>query len=55
MQEIYNGLGVYSKLETLTLPNGEPAGHGAWNAQDGKGLFELTFDFLIDRQNLNVQ
>jgi predicted esterase len=56
LQDIYNSLGVYNKLETLLLPNGEPAGHGAWNAVvDGKGLSELTFDFLVDRQNLLVK
>ena len=31
-------------------------GHGAWNAKvDGKGLFELTFDFLVERQSLIVE
>ena len=29
--------------------------HGAWNGQvDGKNLFELSFDFLVSRQNLVV-
>ena len=56
MQEVYNDLGVYHELETLLLPNGEPAGHGAWNAQvDGKGLPELSFDFLVKRQGLNLR
>lgn len=56
LQEIYNALGIYSKLATLTKPNGEPIGHGAWNGEvDGKGLFELTFDFLVERQNLIVE
>lgn len=56
LQSIYNSLGIYNKLATLTLPNGNPAGHGAWNGVvDGKGLSELTFDFLIERQNLNVE
>ncbi len=56
LQEIYNSLGIYNKLATLMLPNGNPAGHGAWNAiVDGKGLSELTFDFLTDRQNLIVE
>jgi|TARA_B100001063_G_C16558056_1_gene449518 hypothetical protein len=42
--------------KTLFLPNGNPAGHGAWDAVvDGKGLSELTFDFLTDRQNLIVE
>jgi len=56
LQEIYNSLGIYNKLVTLLLPNGEPAGHGAWNAiVDGKGLFEMSFDFLVERQNLNLE
>ncbi len=56
LQSIYNSLGIYNKLATLTKPNGEPIGHGAWNGIfDGKGLFELTFDFLVDRQNLTVE
>lgn len=56
LQGIYNSLGIYNKLETLLLPNGDPAGHGAWNAVvDGKGLSELTFDFLVERQNLLVE
>ncbi|WP_440881363.1 prolyl oligopeptidase family serine peptidase [Tenacibaculum sp. C7A-26P2] len=56
LQSVYDSLGVYNKLVTLLLPNGEPAGHGAWNAKvDGKGLFELTFDFLVERQSLIVE
>jgi len=56
LQSIYNSLGIYNKLATLTLPNGNPAGHGAWNGvTDGKGLSELTFDFLVERQNLSVE
>ena len=56
LQSIYNTLGIYNKLATLTKPNGEPIGHGAWNGVvDGKGLFELTFDFLVERQNLKVE
>ena len=56
LQGIYNNLGVHSQLATLLKPNGDPAGHGAWNAVfDGKGLSELTFDFLVERQNLTVQ
>lgn len=56
LQDIYNSLGIHNKLVTLLLPNGNPAGHGAWNAVvDGKGLSELTFDFLIERQNLTVE
>ena len=56
LQDIYDSLGIYNSLATLTLPNGEPAGHGAWNGLvDDKGLSELTFDFLVERQNLNVE
>ncbi len=56
LQSIYNSLGIYNKLETLLLPNGNPAGHGAWNGVvDGKGLFELSFDFLVERQGLGLE
>ena len=56
LQSIYDDLGLYSELKTLLLPNGNPAGHGAWNAVvDGKGLSELTFDFLVARQALNLE
>ncbi len=56
LQDIYDSLGLYSKLVTLLKPNGDPAGHGAWNAiVDGRGLFEMSFDFLIDRQQLIVE
>ncbi len=51
LQEIYDSLGIHSELVTL-----DGYGHGAWNAQvDGKGLFELSFDFLVERQNLMVE
>ena len=51
LQEIYNSLGIHNKLVTL-----EGYGHGAWNAKvNGKGLFEMSFDFLIDRQDLIVE
>ena len=51
LQEIYDDLEIYSQLATL-----EGHGHGAWDAQvDGKGLPELSFDFLVERQNLIVQ
>lgn len=55
LQGIYDSLGVHSELVPLLLPNGEAAGHGAWNAVvEGKGLFELSFDFVVDRQRLTV-
>ena len=51
LQGIYNSLGVHSKLVTL-----EGFGHGAWNATvNGKGLFEMSFDFIVERQNLKVE
>ncbi len=56
LQSIYDSIGVYQQLETIQLPNGNPAGHGAWNGVvDGKGIYELSFDFLVERQNLNVE
>ena len=51
LQGIYDSLGVHNKLVTL-----EGFGHGAWNATvNGKNLFEMSFDFLVDRQNLIVE
>ncbi len=56
LQDIYDSTGVYSQLETILLPNGDAAGHGAWNGQvNGKGLSELTFDFLVERQNIGLE
>ncbi len=56
LQSIYDSLGIHNQLATLTKPNGGPIGHGAWNGVfNGKGLFELTFDFLVERQSLNVE
>ena len=32
------------------------AGHGAWDGEvNGKGIFELSFDFLVERQNLTIE
>ncbi len=56
LQNIYDSIGVYQRLETIQLPNGNPAGHGAWNGVvEEKGIYELSFDFLVERQNLNVE
>jgi len=56
LQSIYDSLGVHNELATLVKPNGTPAGHGAWNGMfDGKGLFKLSFDFLVERQNIMVE
>ena len=56
LEIIYNSLGIHNQLSTIVLPNGNPAGHGAWNGEvDGEGLFELSFDFLVERQNLNLE
>jgi len=51
LQGIYDSLGIHSELVTL-----DGFGHGAWNATvNGKSLFEMSFDFLVDRQNLVVE
>ncbi len=56
LQSIYDSLGIHNNLATIFQPNGQPAGHGAWNGVvEGKGLSELTFDFLVERQNLIVE
>ena len=48
MVHLYDSTGVYHELYTL-----EGQGHGAWNAQvDGQSLSELSFDFLVERQEL---
>ena len=50
LQEIYDSLGVHNELVTL-----EGHGHGAWTARvGGKGPFDLSFEFLMDRQNLTL-
>lgn len=50
LQDIYAELDIHSELVTL-----EGHGHGAWGAVvDGKGLFELSYDFLMERQNLDL-
>ena len=54
--DVYASMDVHSELATLLMPDGSPAGHGAWEAEvDGKGLSELTFDFLVDRQDLDLR
>ncbi len=51
LQGIYDSLGIYSELVTL-----DGYGHGAWNATvNGKSLSDMSFDFLIERQNLRVE
>ncbi len=51
LDSIYNSLGIYNELVPL-----EDAGHGPWTATvAGKNLFEMTFDFLVERQNLRVE
>ena len=55
LQDIYASIGVYSELKTLVMPDGSPAGHGAWEGVvDGKGLFEMSFEFLVERQGLEL-
>lgn len=62
LQDIYTSLGLYSELKTLLVPSESdanvllPAGHGAWNGEvDGKGLFQMSYDFLVDRQQLILE
>ena len=58
LQDIYNSLGLHSELATIVQPDaaGSPAGHGAWDGVlNGKGLYELSFDFITERQNLSIQ
>lgn len=48
MVQLYDSTGVHVELYTL-----EGQGHGAWNARvDGKSLSELSFDFLVEQQQL---
>lgn len=48
---IYDSLGIYNELVPL-----EGEGHGAWTATvNGKSLSDMSFDFLVERQNLNVE
>ena len=50
LQDIYDSLGIHSELVTL-----EGHGHGAWGAViDGKGIFDYSFDFLVERQGLDL-
>ncbi len=51
LESIYNTLGIHNGLVLLV-----DQGHGAWNATvNGKGLYEMTFDFLVARQELMVE
>ena len=51
LKGIYDSLSIHSELVTL-----HGFGHGAWNATvNGKSLFEMSFDFLVGRQNLIVE
>ncbi len=51
LEHLYDSLGIYYELVPL-----EDKGHGAWEATvNDKSLFEMSFDFLVDRQNLMVE
>jgi para-nitrobenzyl esterase len=51
LRDAYIGTGVGFGYYPL-----EGYGHGAWNATvDGKNLSELTFDFIVDQQDLIVE
>lgn len=51
LEATYLGTGAPYVLHPL-----EGAGHGPWGASlDGQNLFELSFDFVVQQQALNVQ
>lgn len=51
LEGIYDSIGIYNELVPL-----EGAGHGAWGATvGGQGLSDLVFDFLVERQELEVE
>lgn len=51
LEAIYDSIGLYNELVPL-----EGEGHGAWAATvDGKTLSEISFDFIVNRQNLTVE
>ena len=51
LEHLYDSLGIYYELVPLV-----DKGHGAWGATvNDKSLFEMSFDFLVDRQNLMVE
>jgi len=51
LQDIYYFHGIYNELVSL-----EGEGHGAWSAEvNGQGLSEMTFDFIVERQDLKVE
>ena len=51
LDSIYNSLGIYHEFNPLV-----DEGHGAWNATvNGKSLSKMSFDFLVERQNLTVE
>ena len=51
LQELYYLSNVHNELVAL-----EGEGHGAWHAKvDDKGLFEMSFEFIVARQYLQLQ
>lgn len=49
-QGIYDDLGIDNELVPL-----EGHGHGAWHAEvDGLSLYDLSFDFIVAQQDLNL-
>lgn len=51
LQGIYESLSIYNELVPL-----EDEGHGAWDAKvNGQGLFDMSFDFIVERQDLTVE
>ena len=57
LQSIYTDLGVHNELATLLSPDGSPrrgTGLGMHKSME-KAYRSWTFDFLVERQNLNLQ
>jgi len=51
LMDAYNSTGAYAALVPL-----EGWGHSAWDATvNGKSLSDLSFDFIVTQQNLNVE
>ena len=51
LKAIYDSTGVANAYYPL-----EGKGHGAWNATvNGKRLEELSFDFVVEQQDLTVE
>lgn len=51
LESIYNSFGIFNELVPLV-----DEGHGPWNTTvEGKSLSDMSFDFLVERQNLSLE